>query len=59
MKYLQNSADDVNMPYVNIILDCGAAVNAFKTKWSQPETFQNIVIYLGDFHFMKENFQES
>ena len=59
MKYLQNLANDVNIPYVNITLDCGAAVNAFKMKWSQQETFQNIVIHLGDFHFMKGNFQVS
>lgn len=59
MKYLQNLANDVNIPYVNITLDCGAAVNAFEMKWSQQETFQNIVIHLGDFHFMKGNFQVS
>ena len=59
MKYLQNLANDVNIPYVNIALDCGAAVNAFKMKCSQQETFQNIVIHLGDFHFMKGNFQVS
>ena len=59
MKYLQIFADDVDMPYVNITLDCGAAVNAFKTKWNQPETFYNIVIHLGNFHFMKDNFQVS
>ena len=59
MKYLQNLANDVNIPYVNITLDCGAAVNAFKMKWNQQETFQDIVIHLGDFHFMKGNFQVS
>ena len=59
MKYLQNLANDVNIPYVNITLDCGAAVNAFEMKWSQQETFQNIVIHVEDFHFMKGNFQVS
>ena len=55
-KYLQKLAADVNMLYVNITLDVGAAINAYKTMWSQPEMFRNIVIHLGDFHFMKENF---
>ena len=39
MKYLQILPVDVGMPYVNITLDRGAAVNGFKTKWSQPEPF--------------------
>ena len=59
MKYLQNLADDVIMPYVNITVDCGAIVNVFKTKWSQQETLKNIVIHLGDFHFIKGNFHVS
>ena len=59
MEYLQSLSDQVNMPYVNITLDVGAAMNAFKTVWSHPTKFQNIVIHLGDFHFIKENFQVS
>ena len=39
MKYLQILPVDVGIPYVNITLDCGAALNGFKTKWSQPEPF--------------------
>ena len=49
--YLQKLAADVNMPYVNITLDVGAAVNAYK-----PSQYENIVIHLGDFYFMEENF---
>ena len=48
-----------NMPFVNITLDVGAAMNAYKFVWSNPERFKNIVIQLGDFHFIKENFQLS
>ena len=57
MSYLQGLASDVNMPYVNITLDVGAAINAFKLIWNYEEVFKNIVIHLGDFHFMKENFK--
>jgi hypothetical protein len=57
MRYLQGLASDVNMPYVNITLDVGAAINAFKLIWNYEEDFKNIVIHLGDFHFMKENFK--
>ena len=59
MEYLQTLASQVNMQYVNITLDVGAAMNAFKTVWNHPLKFNNIVIHLGDFHFMKENFQVS
>ena len=47
----------VYMPYVNITLDVGAAMNAYKLIWNFQERFRNVVIHLGDFHFMKENFQ--
>ena len=46
-------------PYVNITLDIGGALNAFKVLWSRKEEFKNLVIHLGDFHFMKKNFQAS
>ena len=42
------------MSYVNITL-----INAFKVLWNRKEEFKNVVVYLGDFHFMKENFQAS
>ena len=45
------------MKYCNVTLDVGATINAFKTVWHYPEKFKNVVIHLGDFHFMKENFQ--
>ena len=41
------------MPYANITVDVGAATNAFKTVWNLPEQFSNVMIHLGDFHFMK------
>ena len=58
-EYLQMLSKQCNMPYTNITLDVGAAINAFKFLWSNQSTYQNIVIHLGDFHFMKENFQVS
>ena len=52
MEYLQTLASEVGMPYVNIKLDVGAAINAYKYLW---DIFNTKVIHLGDFHFMKEN----
>ena len=57
MIYLQKLASEVNMTYVNITLDVGAAMNAFLVTWNAPELFNNIIIHLGGFHFLKENFQ--
>ena len=56
LRYLQRLAVEVNMPYVNVTLDVGAAMNAERMLWNYPDTFKNILIHLGDFHFMKENF---
>ena len=57
MLYLQDLAADMNMDYVNITLDIGAAINAYNVVWSYPERFRNVVIHPGDFHFLKENFK--
>ena len=54
-EYLQHLAAEASMPYVNIILDVGTAVSAFKLLWNYPEKFGNVIIHLGDFHFIKEN----
>ena len=57
LTYLQGLAASVNMPYVNVTLDVGAAINAYKTIWSFPDQYQNVMIHLGSFHLLKENFQ--
>ena len=57
MTHLQDIAAEMNMEYVNITLDIGAAINAYKILWSHPDIFANIVIHPGDFHFLKENFK--
>ena len=65
LEYLQTVAGQANMKYVNVTLDVGAAVNAYKTVWHYPRKFNNIIIHLSFhfisfhfyFHFMKENFQ--
>ena len=49
-------ANQVQLPYANITFDVGAAINAHKVLWNYPERFKNIIIHLGDFHFMKEMF---
>ena len=53
---IQEQAKKKNMKYANITLDIGAALNAFKVLWNYPDKFENIVIHLGDFHYMKEIF---
>ena len=53
LRYLQGLTTAANMPYANITVDVGAATNAFKTVWNLPEQFSNVMIHLGDFHFMK------
>lgn len=57
--YLQSLAASANIPYVNITLDVDAAVNPYKFLWSNFTFFENVVIHLGNFHFMKDNFQAS
>ena len=47
--YMQKLCKEVNMPYVNITLDLGTAMPAYKVVC-------NVIIHLGDFHFMKEVF---
>ena len=59
LTYLQSMTGSVNMPYINVTLDVGAAINDCKTIWSLPNQCHNIVIHLGSFHFLKENFQVS
>ena len=57
MEYCERLSSEVNTPYTNITLDVGAVTNAFKYLWSNNDSFLNVVIHLGDFHFMKENFK--
>ena len=44
------------MPYANVTLDVGAAINTYKVLWNYEDKFRNIVIHLREFHFMKECF---
>ena len=59
LQYLQNLSTVVNMPYVNVTLDVGAAMNAYLVTWNAPDRLSNVIIHLGSFHFLKENFQVS
>ena len=59
-KYLQSLQDlavQANMPFVNVTLDVGAAMNAFLVTWNDSKKFDKVIIHLGSFHFLKENFQ--
>ena len=53
---LQFLASEVNMPYVKVTLDVGAAMDAERVLWNYPLKFKNVIIHLGDFHFMRGNF---
>ena len=55
MIYLRHGKED-HMPYINITLVVGAAINAFKVIWNHPMLFDNIVVHLGDFQFIKKFF---
>ena len=55
MTYIQSLAASSNMPYVNITLGVGAAIISFKFHWSNFTRFEDVVIYLGGFHFMIKN----
>ena len=44
------------MPFVNITLNIGAAMNCYKLIWNYQYYFSNVVIHLGHFHVSKENF---
>ena len=57
LSYLQNLSESLNMPYVNNTLDVAAAINVYKTIWNFPEMYKNVIIHLGSFHFLKENFE--
>ena len=55
MLCLHDLSADINN--VNITLDIGSVINAYKIVWPYPERFRNVVIHPGDFHFLKENFK--
>ena len=50
---LQRHPEKAHMPYANLTLDVGAAMNAYKLLWNYPEKYKNVIIHLGDFHFFE------
>ena len=57
MEYFQKLSKAMHMEYVNITLDIRAAINTYKFLWGNLEQFSNVVIHIGDFHYLKENFK--
>ena len=57
LQYLQNLTVTMNMKYVHVTMDVGAAINCFIMLWNNPVLFKNVIVHLGSFHFLKENFQ--
>ena len=45
LEYLEKLSMSCNMLFVNITLDVGAAMNACKFIWSNPERFKNVAIH--------------
>ena len=56
IEYLHSLAHSINMPYTNIALDVGAAINAYKFLWNTDDMYDDVIIHLGSFHSIKENF---
>ena len=57
MEYFLKLSKAMHMKYVNITLDIGAAMNAYKFLWEKLEQFSNVVIHIGDFQYLKEDFK--
>ena len=57
MKFLMKIAKSMNLRYCQIVLDVGAAMNAYHMIWKHSKVFSNVIPHLGDFHFLKENFK--
>ena len=51
LQYLQGLASKINMSYMHVSMDVGAAINAYLMMWNNPELFQNVIPHLGGFHF--------
>ena len=45
------------MKYINITLDIVTIMNAYKLLWGNMNQSSNIVLHIGDFHYMKEKFK--
>ena len=45
-------AKRVNIPYVNVTLNVGGALKAYKVLWNCQDEFGSIFIHLDDFHFI-------
>ena len=52
----EKMAEQANMKYTHITLDCGAAIKAYHILFNNPERFKHIVLHLGDFHAMQAFF---
>ena len=57
MGYFQKLSKAMHMDYVNITLDIGTAISAYKFLWGKLEQFSNVVIHIDDFHYLKEDFK--
>ena len=56
LKYFQGLAKEMNMSYVNVTLDVVASINAYELLSKNSQQFSNVIINLGNFHMIKENF---
>ena len=48
MKYLQSLPASVNIPYLNITISVGTALNAFKVLWNGLEKYQNVALEISN-----------
>ena len=57
MEYSQKLSKAMHMEYANITLDVGADMSPHKLLWRNLEQFSDVVIHIGDFLYLKENFK--
>ena len=53
-KTLQTRATIIEMSYVNLTLDDGVYVSAYRVSCNYPKVFSNLILHLSDFHYTKE-----
>ena len=56
LKRAERLSAEANMKYVHVIMDCGAAMKMFHVLFNNPEKYSNVIVHLGDFHFMQAFF---
>ena len=57
LKCFQGLAKEMSIPHVNVTLGVLATINAYKLFWKYSQQLFNVIMQLGDFHMIKENYK--